>query len=381
VAGFVAIGLLAWALMWAAIRPRAEYDTLWYSMYAYQYGGASEAQSWDESWDLVHEYGDPALLALLHRDSSGAWWSGWDDPRRARWIGIYRMRPVTPLVGAAAYPIMGMEAPLLASVLAVMLVTLTTGLVLAPLVGWLAAGAFLVLSFGNALFSRWLITLTSDGLGIALWFLVLATSARYVHDGQRRWLLTAGVATLVLAFTRQSNVVVAIGLLLCLISAAIARVRVRRRFAAAALVTTVPIIAFAVYTAAAGLPSFADQLQDIPTLHFAKPDVADPIGFLVGRDLSVARSIARSLLGQPVVVLTATAGFAGLALTRRWWAAPFLAALLSVPLLLAAHPVLTEAARTLAPAWVSIHLGLALVVTRLLAGAGSRLRLRNGRGV
>src|SRR6476469_8627778 len=72
-----AVGLLAWALMWSTIRPRAGYDTLWYAMYAYQYAGVPVQQSWDLSWQVTHEYADPSLLALLRRDPSGAWWSGW----------------------------------------------------------------------------------------------------------------------------------------------------------------------------------------------------------------------------------------------------------------------------------------------------------------
>ncbi len=371
----VLLGLAAWGLLWSTVRPRAGYDTLWYSMYAYQYAGVGVSDSWDLSWQLVHEYANPGLAATLRRSPSGAWWSGWNEPARQRWVGLYRMRPFMPLVSAAGFPLLGKEAPLLASAAAVVTVTVTAGLVLAPLTGWLVAGLFLVLSFGNVYLSRWLIDLTTDGLGLALWFLALACAARFVAGADRRWLAGAGMVTLALAFTRQSALVLPITLAVCALVALAARSPIWRRIAWTATVTTLSVLVFAVYTAVAGLPSFADQLQDIPTLHFSRPDIPNPIGFLLQRDAGIGASLIRSLPSQPLVWGSVLLGAAGLAVARRWWSAPFAVAIGAIPLLLAAHPVLTEADRTLAPIWLSLNLGMALLAGRAIAWLTARLRI------
>jgi len=372
-AALAVLGLVAWALMWSTIRPRAGYDTLWYSMYAYQYAGVSVHDSWDLSWQLVHEYADPRLLAILRRTPSGDWWGGWDQPARQRWIGIYRMRPVMPIVSAIGFPLLGREAPLLASAAAVMVVAVGAGLVLAPLTGWLAAALFLLLTLANALLSRWLIDLTTDGLGIALWFLALGCAARYVAAGDRRWLVgTCGVA-LLLTFTRQSAVILPVSLTICAVVALVAGAATWRRFAVGAIATTLPLLVFTAYTAIAGLPSFADLLQDVPTMHFSKPDVPNPIQFLLVRGAAIAPALIRSLPHQPIVWGSLLGAAGGFVVARQWWLAPFVVAIGTVPLLLAAHPILTEADRTLAPIWLSLNLGIALLAARAMGWLSSRL--------
>jgi hypothetical protein len=371
-AGLTIVGIVVWAALWSVERPRAGYDSLWYSMYTYQYAGTSVPESWDRSWDLVVEFADPALVQTLHREPSGAWFSGFDDPTRQRWIGIYRMRPIMPLLGAVAYPALGTNAPLVASAAAVDLVVLVAGLVLPSIAGWPMALLFLLLTAANPLVAQWLIFLTPDGLGIAFWFLTLALLARYVHDGHTRWLAGATGATLLLAFTRPSAVAIPLTMAICAIASMIAHSGPWRRFAAAAALTALPIVVYLAYAAALGLPSFADQLQDLPTDHFARPDIANPIQFLVQHDVGLARRLLVSLPGQPQVWLSLLGAALGFLLTRRWWTAPFVVALATVPLLVAVHPVSTEVARSLAPGWISLNVGLAL----LAATGVAHVRLR-----
>jgi hypothetical protein len=367
------IGLAAWLVLWSSVRPRAGYDTLWYSMYTYQYAGASFHESLERSWDLVTTYADPRLVATLHRNADGDWWGGWNNPTRQRWVGIYKMRPVMPLVGAISFPILGTAAPVTASVLAVVTLTLVAWLALGPLVGWLGTAFFLLLSYANPLFSHWLINMTTDGLGIALFFGALACLARYAESGRGRWLASGMAFALVLAFTRQSGAVLPIVFAVCAAASLLARRGPARRFALAAVASAVPLILFAGYAAAAGLPSFADQLQDVPTLHFTKPDVPDPVGFLIGRNLALAARLIHTFRTQPVLWGTLTLALVGYAFVRTWWTAPFIVALGAVLLLQAAHPVLTEVDRTLSPSWLSLHLGVSL-----LAALAARLVVSRG---
>ncbi len=376
-AGVVLAGLLSWAALAATLRPRAVYDTLWYSMYAYQYAGESVAESWDDSWRLAQEYGDEALLARIHRYPDGSWWAGWQDPSRARWIGIYRMRPVMPLVSSAAVPLLGVRGPLVASVLAITGVVAGAALLVGTGLGAATIVLFAAGTLANPFLSGWLMTLTTDGLGIALVLLTTVCLARYVAGGDRRWLVGSAIVALALAFTRQSGTILApamaLGALVAWLGAG-----PWRRFATASAAMLAPIAAFAVYAAAAGLPSFGDMLQDVPTLHFARPDVPDVIGYLVGKDIGVARAILPTIPSQPWVWLPILLAAAGFVLRWRWWQLTFVVVAATTPLLLAAHPVLTEAARTLAPGWLTVALGLALLVEALVDRAQKRVGSASG---
>jgi hypothetical protein len=377
-AALIIVAVVIWAGLWSVERPRAGYDTLWYSMYTYQYGGASAPESWDRSWNLVVQYGPSFLIQELHREPNGAWFVGFDDPKRQRWIGIYRMRPVMPLLGAVAYPVLGTSAPLVASVAAVIVVVLVAALVIPAITGWLIAAIFLLLTVANPLVAKWLVYLTPDGLGLAFWLLTLALVARYVRNGGRWWLAGATGATLLLAFTRPSAILIPLTLAICAAASLIAGRGPWRRLAIVAAVTTVPILVFTAYAVVAGLPTFLDQLQDLPTHHFVDKDLTlrALASYFIKHDLALAVSLPLTLPGQPLVLLSLVGAGLGFFLTRQWWMAPFVAALLTVPLLVAVHPVSTEVARTLTPGWISLNLGLALLAATVIARIRARILTR-----
>jgi hypothetical protein len=60
------------------------------------------------------------------------------------------------------------------------------------------------------------------------------------------------------------------------------------------------------------------------------------------------------------------AGFAGLMIRRSWTAAPFLVAALVIPLAWVVHPVWFDAGRIMAPVWVSLSVGIALLIDTVL---------------
>jgi hypothetical protein len=354
-------GLGLWLVLWAVNGPRSHYDTLFYATFTYEDAGRPAIESRARAWELTAQYANPDFPRTVPHDPPNAWFTGWDSPMRQRWIGIYAMRPVMPWLGALAFPVLGTQAPVVASIAAVTLVVLAVGLLVAPLAGGLAAVVFLVLTAANPWIAEWLISLVSDGLGIAFWFVALAAAALYVRDGRLGWLGLAGTATLLLAFTRPSVIVLPFVLAGCAAVALLAR-GPWRRFAAASAVTALATGVFAVYAALLHFPSLGDALQDLPTKHFSKPDIAHPLRFLLDHDIALLRQVPPTLVEQPLVWLALVLAIIGFAVTRRWWLAPFAAALAAVPLLVAVHPVSTEIVRTLAPGWISVNLGLALLV-------------------
>jgi hypothetical protein len=361
----VLAGIALWLILWAIERPRARYDTLFYATFTYEDAGRPAIESRALAWDLTVRYATPEFPPTVAHDPTSAWFTGWDDPMRQRWIGIYAMRPVMPWLGAAAFPLLGIEAPVVATVAAVILVVLVTGLLLSPLAGALAAALFVFLTAANPWIAGWLTFLMPDGLGLAFWLMALAATALYVRDGRLVWLGVTGIATLLLAFTRPSVVVIPIALAACAVVAVLGR-GPWRRFALATVVTALATGVFTLYAAVLHFPSFGDALQDLPTEHFVKPDVASPLRFLLDHDSGLLRQLPSALVDHPLVslavVLTVVLAVVGFGVTRRWWIAPFVAALAAVPMLVAVHPVSTEIVRTVAPAWISVNLGLALLV-------------------
>lgn len=362
----IVLGIAAWAAIWSTTPvPRAAYDTLWYARFAHQYAGASRDEAIDRSWAVFERYGDPERVALVAERTNWPW-PGEFDPTRQRWYGLYQMRPVMPLVSALAVPWLGVNAPLFASALAVVSVVVITGTVLRPMTGTVAAAAFLGLTIVNPGVSGWLVHLTTDGLGLALWLAVLAFGARFIHDGRLIWLTAFVACAIVLAFTRQTASVLPLTFGLCMLVALAVRAPPWRRIGLLTLAALPAIVLFSTFTTLAGLPSFSDMLQDYPTRHFGRPDVADPIGNIVRTNARHLPRMLRTLTSTPLLWIPTLLGLAGFALRPRWWAVPFLCALATVPLLQAVHPFITGASRTLAPMWLSLHLGMGLLVAAVL---------------
>lgn len=363
----ILLGLVSWAGLWSITTPRAGYDTLWYEMFGLRYSGADESEQVAGSWAVFAEYADPEVVALV--DEANSWpCSTCDTPRREKWVGIFQMRPLFPVLVALTRPVIGDASALAPSVVAVLTLTLAVGLSAPALLGVGGAAVVLLLSYANPLFSAWLVHLTADGLGLALWAAVLLLAARWIHGGSRRWLAALFVASLVAAFTRQSGVVVLMALGSLMLVALWMRRDVWRRFAAAAVATAIPLALFAVYVALIDGPSFADILQDVPTRHFQDPDRPNIPRYLLGKFGEQAPILLAQLFSEPQLWIPLLLGVLGLVLARAWWAWLFVTSLLFLPVLHFGHPLLSETPRTFAPAWFNIHVGIAalavLVVSR-----------------
>ena len=358
------LGLVAWVVLWSITSPRAGYDTLWYELFGLRYAGATEQQQVAESWAVFAAYADPDVVAR-HTD---AWpWQGHDDPSRQRWVGLYQMRPVFPILVAATHPLAGEAATLTPSVMAVVIFTLAVGLAAWTLLGPAGSAVLLLLSFANPLFAGWLIHLTTDGLGLALWAAMLLFAARWIQDGTRGWLVALLMVSLVAAFNRQTGVVLTLSLGFLTVVALGARQDVWRRLAAATFATAVPITLFSVYGMVAGLPTFADMLQDTPTRHFLNPEHPNLPRYVLAKVVEQAPVLLDRLLAEPHLWIPSVLGMLGLALARTWWAWLFLTSLVFLPVLHFVHPILTEANRTLAPAWFNVHVGLVLLASIAVA--------------
>lgn len=357
------VGVAAWAMIWFSTESRAGWDSLVYHKYAFEYAGLPSEQQDALSWDLFARYGPPTMVLYVSESLRGEEWHFEVPSTEQRWALQYRMRPAYPALVAAGYPLLGTRAPLAISAFAVVLFVATTFFGLSTLAGYRVAVIATGLGIFNILFTPWLVALMTDGLAISLWAVTLTTGALWVAKGRLVWLVALGLAVLALCLTRPLGVLSPLVFGLGTLAAALARASEWRPLLAAAVVAAAPALAVTALFASAGLPGFMDLLQDLPTVHFSSPDIADPIGWTLSNVLyQVNETLLTGLLARPLILFAVTGSIAGLFLIRRWWTAPFLAALVVVPIAYFVHPETSELARTLAPAWVSVHAGLALLV-------------------
>jgi len=370
------LGVVAWLVVWDTTRPRTSWDSLMYHRFALEYAGVPVEEQERVAESIFATYASPRDVEAVEAGlrEGGSVWDALEVPARERWVDLYRSRPLYGLLVAAAYPFLGPDAPLLVSALAALLFTMSLALGAGRVVGFVAGFVAVLLSFANPLFARWLIFLQPDGLAIGLWTACLALSGLYVRFGQARWILMLFAAAVALSFTRPLGVFLPIVLGTCAVVALVARRPAWKRLALGTGATAIPTAIFTAYSYLLGLPTLNDVLQDLPSRHFLRPEVANPLGWTVGvAARQIESPLLPTLVGEPTLWVPLVLGVIGLVVVGHSWAiAPFVASIAIVPFSYLIHPQLSEAPRTMAPIWVSLHLGIALALVGLI----SRMRGR-----
>jgi hypothetical protein len=357
------IGATGWLLIWFQTEPRANFDSLIYHTHALEYAGLDREEADVVSWRIFSRYATDRERTIV-ADTIGGTWS---TPPDGRWMDLYQMRPLYPLLVAAAYPVLGDRAPMSVSALVTVGFVVMTAVGFGLLFGWRAAAFATAAALLQMNFTHWLVFLTTDGLAMTMWAATLLAIAFYARGGRTAWLGVIAVAVLALGLTRPTSSLAPMVPALCAAAALVARHAVWRRFAAATVAALVPAAGVVWVQGMLGYPGLSDVLQEIPTQHFALPDIADPIGYTISLAIwALTDRLLPTLLDQPLLLATLLAGTAGLVVHRTWTAAVFLAALLIVPVAWLIHPVWFDAGRILAPGWVSLSLGVAFFAEGVL---------------
>ncbi|MGH2668043.1 MAG: hypothetical protein ACRDH5_02790, partial [bacterium] len=200
------VGVVGWAALWLGTVPRADWDSLVYHKYAFEYAGLAPQEQDELSWQLFTRYASPNLVLYVAETLDGEEWHSDVGPHSTRWALQYRMRPAYPTLVAAGYPLLGARAPLAVSAFAVVLFVATTLVGLHILAGWRVAVIATGLGILNVLFTPWLVALMTDGLGTSLWAVTLTTGALWISQGRLVWLAALALAVLALCFTRPIGV-------------------------------------------------------------------------------------------------------------------------------------------------------------------------------
>jgi len=371
-AAVTVLAVMGWLVLWDTTRPRTSWDSLMYHRIALEYIGAPVAEQEATAWTLFEKYASPGDVELVGAGiaEGGSPWDAMDEPSRERWVDVYRSRPLYPLLVAAGYPLFDLRAPLLVSVASVLLFTVSMALGVGRIVGFGVGLAAVLFSFANPLLATWLIFLQPDGLAVALWTACLALSALFIRRGSWRWLALLGAAAIALSFTRPLGVFLPLVLGICTLAALAARRPEWRRLGLGTGVAAFATVLFTAYSYLLGLPTVTDALQDLPTRHFLHPEVADPLKWTIEvAAAQVVDPLLPTLAGSPALWGAALIGLVALiAVGRSWALAPFVAAIPILPLAYLVHPQLSEAPRTMAPIWISVHLGMAMAFVAVVTG-------------
>lgn len=295
-------------------------------------------------------------------------------PSSPRYIAIFTSRPGYPLASALPVEVFGLRAGLWLTAMFFDLVG--SLLVLALLraakcaVLWSLAGQalFLVLPTGY-----WGSRMLTDSPSMAATLAALL-GAWWLTRGRIRSgsavFCAAVVAGFLVRYSSQQAITLALGVGALILLGLVPAARHRGTVVLAALAAAATAASMLCSTLL-GWPGFSESLQDTFTNHFEFPDVSHPLGELMNADGTVWGQFADSVLTLPLLVLPAALIVITVLLWRR---DPVYAVLVAVTAstgfaAVLAHPILSQAQRLIAPAWLIIALGLPVLLT---ARAGVR---------
>jgi hypothetical protein len=354
---FAVLGAVLGLARWELEPSHASGDAFWYARTALEYRGASREAATSAAATFIVGEGrgdDPDVYVRYARTV---------DPR---YPAIFESRPFYPLVASALIPVAGLRAGMaLAALAAGVAFAMAFGWFVERLTGSLAA-ALGAISLAFVLPSgRWFAFMYADGWMLVFAALALASGCIYLGDTRARYLAAFLASIVLLYLTKPANgAALVVGFVLLGLGAWLAGSPNRRPAAtlatASLLISLTHLAAFAFLD----LPGLETTLQDMFTLHFSQPDVANPLERLVWRDLEVAGMALRFPLQEPITVLLVAGLVAPLVAIRRAWAAAWLIGGFVAVLTVLAHPVTSEFPRLLAPIWITAALGGGLWITR-----------------
>jgi 4-amino-4-deoxy-L-arabinose transferase-like glycosyltransferase len=184
------------------------------------------------------------------------------------------------------------------------------------------------------------------------------------RDGRRTGLATAAAGLAWTCLAKPANGV-ALGIAL-LAGGALAmafdarEARLRNAFVSA--LGAVGLVVWAVTSAALRVPSLTETIQDMATEHFITPDIANPLGYLVHRDLSLIEHQSWPVVRRGWPLLLTIAGLSTLIYRRRWRAFPWIAVGVTGLAAVLAHPLESEYPKLTISLWLPVGAGIGLLV-------------------
>ncbi|MEH1013202.1 hypothetical protein V6U90_08820 [Micromonospora sp. CPCC 206060] len=371
---------LAWLLLVAVLsgglflaryddprRIAASGDAYWYLRQAQIFAGTDPAAASTRASELVCRDID---RAARRKGSPRYCRDGY--PQRGvspRYIAIFDSRPGYPLFAAPFVKLLGAwRGMMLATMLLGVLVGILAYLAVLLAFGRRSAGVGAAVLIYLLPSGFWITRMLAEG-AMLVGCLGVILGVTLLWRGHWRAGPVLTVTALTWLFLAKSANGVALALVLVVVAATALVIRPRNR--RVALVTGgVGLLALAGWYAIShlfALPSLNETIQDFATKHFTRPDTADPIGFLVQRNLTFWPAYGRNLISSPLPLVAV--GLSALVFVAR--ARPVVvlwtAAGLSGLALVVAHPVATEYDRLMLPMWLPVAAALGYAVAVALS--------------
>ena len=287
-----------------------------------------------------------------------------------RYVAIFDSRPGYPLFAAPFVAVLG---PWTGMVAATMLLAVAAA-VLAYLAVWLATGLRLAGVFaGGLLFvlppGFWMTRLLTES-GVVAGYLAVILGGMLAWRGRTRLGLSIVTVALVWLFAVRSASGMAIALTLVGASAVALLTRLPQR-RGALMTGGVGLLAVALWQVVSSvlrLPGLNDTIQDFATVHFTRPDISGPIGWLIEKNIAYWPEQLADEIPYPEAAIALLFAVVVLVRVMRSAATLWIFTGLTGVAMLVAHPVASEYDRLMLPLWIPVTCALgyaaALAVSR-----------------
>lgn len=353
-----------WLLRWSGGDSTATPDTFWYSRDALRYSGHSLSDA-----DMgAARITCGAMSAARHQPKNFAscvrYRLSLPAGAPVRFQRIFTSRPgyalmMAPFVRALGRVGFAAGTAFVGTACGVAMVLLGLAAGLRPARAFLAEAAFYLLPTG-----LWVSRMLAEA-PMALCVLVALIGAVRLLRGRppvaAAILLTAGLGWMYVV--KPANGVALTGALLAGSVALLPFARPRRAYVLIAAISAVVLAGNLLAQTALHLPGLNETLQDTFTRHFRLPDVADPWKRLPAHIGNLWRGhLGPQMLDDPLIPAAYLLGVLGLARIHRSAAWPLLLTGLTGVVVVAVHPLASQAARLATVTWIPVAFGLAALV-------------------
>ncbi|MGE5286265.1 MAG: phospholipid carrier-dependent glycosyltransferase [Micromonosporaceae bacterium] len=395
-ASVVAVMLLATGLFWlrwSQPTRQALPDTFWYTRQAVLFTGGTAAAAAEAGSNVVCRARNEQAAAVGRPPACRHYPKGWPD---RRYLRIFTTRPGFPLLAAPLVALFGPWTGMaLATLAGCLLVALLIYAALRQLGGSTApalAGVVLIFALPSG---YWMTKMMPDGAALAS---CLATGIGVLRLWRKRWwsglaIATAGLGCAFLVKPADGFILAVVLLAASMLAAAwrlwfpddAATMNDGDDHAPTASNGKPPqpagtptvffwlavglslalglagTLGWLVVSRAAHLPSFTYTIQDVASRHFRGRATRYPMTWLLIHDRTFWRNWLSAQVARPWAPILAAAGITGLVWRCRAAATPWLAVGLTGLLIIAAHPLNSQADRLILPIWLPVAIGIALL--------------------
>jgi hypothetical protein len=272
-----------------------------------------------------------------------------------RYVAIFDSRPGYPMFAAPFVATLGAWTGMMAATLVLALIAAA----LAYLAVWLASGLRLAGVFAAAILfilpSGFAMTRMMTEGGVLAGYLAVVLGATLLVRGRRLGLPIVIVALTWLFLVRSAS---GMAMALTLLAAGVVTSFGRGRRRPGLTMGAVGVLAVAAWQAVSKvlhLPGLNDTIQDYATGHFKlHADVADPIGWLVDRNLTFWPEQLAAEAAEPTTIAALGFAVAVLLLRMRVTAVPWIFTGLTGVMMVVAHPMITQYDRLMVPLWLPV---------------------------